>query len=265
MWRSSPGSSERARYGVAVRALNLRACVTARLVSSEPLIPGREAEVVLDPARRARLAAERRALDDQGARGPPRRRRPRRRGPPGPPPITTRSTSSRACELEADPERARHLARRGAAQLRCRPAGARAAGSAGSSASTARDRASSECSGSRQVYGRRLLPRELDHPPRRLRRARADDLDADAVDLLQRLAAGHERGEQQVAERRRPRRAAGAATSRSTAMYRIGCGDDRRQVDGLAGQEVHLAEEARGAVPDDLVARGRRGSPPRPR
>ena len=28
-----------ARYGVAVRAWNLRACVTARLVSSVPLIP----------------------------------------------------------------------------------------------------------------------------------------------------------------------------------------------------------------------------------
>ena len=34
-----PGSSERARYGVAVRALNLRAWVTARPVSSVPLIP----------------------------------------------------------------------------------------------------------------------------------------------------------------------------------------------------------------------------------
>ena len=34
-----PGSRESARYGVAVRALNLRAWVTARLVSSVPLIP----------------------------------------------------------------------------------------------------------------------------------------------------------------------------------------------------------------------------------
>ena len=37
--RPLPGSRERARYGVAVRALNLRAWVTARLVSSVPLIP----------------------------------------------------------------------------------------------------------------------------------------------------------------------------------------------------------------------------------
>ncbi len=34
-----PARSDSARYGVAVRASNLRAWVTARLVSSVPLIP----------------------------------------------------------------------------------------------------------------------------------------------------------------------------------------------------------------------------------
>ena len=48
-----------------MRARNLRACVTARLVSSAPLMPRRKAEVVLDPARRAGLAAERGALDQE--------------------------------------------------------------------------------------------------------------------------------------------------------------------------------------------------------
>jgi hypothetical protein len=39
MCRSPSGVSDFARYGVAVRAPNLRAWVTARLVSSLPLIP----------------------------------------------------------------------------------------------------------------------------------------------------------------------------------------------------------------------------------
>ena len=43
-----------------------------------------EAEVVLDPRRRARLPARRLALDDDRAAGPPRRRTPRRRARPGP-------------------------------------------------------------------------------------------------------------------------------------------------------------------------------------
>ena len=38
-WRPLPGSSDSARYGVAKRALNFRAWVTARLVSSVPVIP----------------------------------------------------------------------------------------------------------------------------------------------------------------------------------------------------------------------------------
>ena len=50
---------------MAKRALNFRAWVTARLVSSVAADPGREAEVVLDPPRRAGLTAESGALDHQ--------------------------------------------------------------------------------------------------------------------------------------------------------------------------------------------------------
>jgi hypothetical protein len=57
MWRPFPGSSDSARYGVAKRALNFRAWLEARLVSSLPVIPGREAEVVLDPSGGSRLSA----------------------------------------------------------------------------------------------------------------------------------------------------------------------------------------------------------------
>jgi len=38
-WRSEPGDSPTARYGVAVRAPNLRAWVIARVVSSLPEMP----------------------------------------------------------------------------------------------------------------------------------------------------------------------------------------------------------------------------------
>ena len=46
-----------------------------------------------------------------------------------------------------------------------------------------------------------VAAREVDHPHRGRRRVRADDLEADALDLLQRLAPRDERREQQVAER----------------------------------------------------------------
>jgi hypothetical protein len=44
-----------------------RACCSARLASSSPETAVRKAEVVLDPRRRARLAARRLALDDERA------------------------------------------------------------------------------------------------------------------------------------------------------------------------------------------------------
>ncbi len=81
---------------------------------------------------------------------------------------------------------------------------------------------------------------------------RADDLQADPLHALQRLAAGDERGEQEVAERavlveERAQRAAldGDVPQR--------LGHERVDEDRLPGQEVQLAEEARGAVPDELV------------
>ena len=52
-----------------------------------------------------------------------------------------------------------------------------------------------------------------------------------------------------VLEEQRPQR---FAVDRDVAQR---LGDDRGQEDGLPGEQVHLAEEARGAVADDLVAR----------
>ena len=52
-------------YGVAGLAPNFRAWVTARPVSSVPVIPSREAEVVLDPARGSGLTTESSALDHE--------------------------------------------------------------------------------------------------------------------------------------------------------------------------------------------------------
>ena len=73
------------------------------------------------------------------------------------------------------------------------------------------------------------------------------------VDLLQRLAPLDERREQQVAERpvleqQRPQHVAvdGDVAQRLR--------DDGGEEDGLPGEQVHLAEEAGGAVADDLVA-----------
>ena len=82
----------------------------------------------------------------------------------------------------------------------------------------------------------------------------ADHLGPDPLKSLKRLAPGHERREQQVAQRpvveeERPQL---ITVDRDVAQ---GLRDNRGEEDGLARQQVHLAEEARGAVPDDLVAR----------
>ena len=60
--------------------------------------------------------------------------------------------------------------------------------------------ADSGSSVSRQTCGEPVAADELDHRPRRLRRARADDLHAEAVALLERVAAAHERRGDDVAE-----------------------------------------------------------------
>jgi len=103
------------------------------------------------------------------------------------------------------------------------------------------------------VYGRAIAAREVDHRPRRLRRPRADDLDADAVELLQRLPARHEGREQQVTQ--------GTILEQQGAQLVTVDGDvahrlrhHGREEHGLAGKEVDLAEESRGTVPDDLVS-----------
>jgi hypothetical protein len=95
----------------------------------------------------------------------------------------------------------------------------------------------------------------LRHPPRGLRGARADHLDAHPLLALECLAARHEARQQHVAERPvlEQQRAQLFAIDRDVAQRLRGHG---RQVDGLAGHEVHLSHESRGAVAHDLLARG---------
>ena len=84
---------------------------------------------------------------------------------------------------------------------------------------------------------------------------RADDLDPDPLALLEQLAPLDERGEEQVGERAvlEEQPPEDFAIDRDIA-HRLG--HDRREEDGLPGEQVHLPEEARGAVADDLLAGG---------
>src|SRR3954467_4520148 len=98
-------------------------------------------------------------------------------------------------------------------------------------------------------------PPVVDHRARGRRRPRPDDLDADALMPLERLAARDEGREEHVAE--------GAVVEQQrTQLLSLdgdvahGLGDDRRQVDRLPRHQVELAEEPRRPVPDDLVPRG---------
>jgi len=84
---------------------------------------------------------------------------------------------------------------------------------------------------------------------------RADDFDSDTVDALQHLAAGDEGTDQNIRERL----VVGDHLAQAVALdldvaHRLG--DDRGQVDGLPREQIHLSEEAAGAVADDLVAGG---------
>ena len=97
-------------------------------------------------------------------------------------------------------------------------------------------------------------PHGVDHRPGRGGRARADDLDADAVMALQRLAASDERAQEEVAERavleqERPQHLAldGEVAHR---LRR-----DGREVDRLARHEAELSEEPGRPVAHDLVPR----------
>ena len=84
---------------------------------------------------------------------------------------------------------------------------------------------------------------------------RPDDLQTDPLHCLQSFPPGDEGREDEVAER--------AVVEQELAQDIALDGDiaerlrhDRGQEDGLAGEEVQFAEEARRAVPDDLVPGG---------
>jgi hypothetical protein len=81
----------------------------------------------------------------------------------------------------------------------------------------------------------------------------ANDLDPDPLLALQQFAPLDEGRKQQVGERPvlEEQLAQHFAIDRDVA-HRLG--DDRGEEDGLTGEQVHLAEEAGGAVADDLVA-----------
>ena len=215
---------------------------------------GREAEVVLDPARRTRLAAEAAALDDE-------------RVEPFGGAVDGGTEPRRAAtddneidllargELEADAERPRHLTGRRIAKV----------GAAGQPdewqlvVTEPFDRCDRRhvlrVARVQPVRGQPVAAGEIDHPPRRVGRLRPDDVHADARAALQPLAARDERREQQVAERAvlEQQRLELLALDGDVA-HRLG--HDGRQVDGLAGQQVRLAEEAGRAVTDDLSSRG---------
>ena len=203
---------------------------------------GGKAEVVLDSSGRPGLASERGALDDE------------RVEPFG-------GAVDRGCEacrtgaddqqvdlfarreLQPDAERAQHLAGAWAVQL--------------ASAGEAHER-------QRAAVGRGLLPpgerepiraREVEHPHRRFGAVRADDLEADSLHALQRLAPGDERGKDQVAEGAVlvQERAQRDALDRDVPQR---LGHERVDEDRLPRKQVQLPEEARGAVPDELVLGG---------
>jgi len=149
--------------------------------------PAGEAEIVLDPPRRPGLAAERGALDHE-------RVQTLRRAVDGCAEAGWATADDGEVdffprrELAPDAKGTRHLADRRCVQLA-------AAGKPDEQLSTA---------GRADVVPRVrqvTRPSEVDHAHRRLRRMQADDLHADAVELLQGLASLHQRCEHQVAER----------------------------------------------------------------
>lgn len=203
---------------------------------------GGKPQVVLDPARRAGLPTQGRALDNQRfealGRSVDRRSETRR-----PSAHHEQVDPLPRCKLEADSERAHDLAGRRSVHLR--------------TARQSHERKVRLHGRGRLVpgEGKAIGPCEFHQAHRRLGRAWPDDLEADALHPLQRLAPGHERRQKEVAER------AIVEEQRSQILsvdgdVPEGPGDDRRQVDRLPGQQVHLAEELRLAVADDLVVCG---------
>ena len=198
-----------------------------------------EAEVVLDPPGRPGLAAERGALHDERVEpfgGAVDRGREACRAGAHDQEVDLLAR----LQLEPDPERAQHLAGAGTAQL--------------ASAGQPHQRQGAAPGRGRVLPGVREPVRacEIEDPHRRLGAHRADDLEADPLHGLQRLAAGDERGQEQVAERAVlvEERAQLGALDRDVAQR---LDHERVDEDRLPRQEVQLAEKAGGAVPDELV------------
>ena len=235
-----------------MRASNLRAWRDRAAGQLGAADPGREAEVVLDPPRRARLAAERGALDDQrveslgGAVD--------RRGESGGAAADHEQVDLLARrELAADPERARDLAGRWATQLgAAREPHERQARRVEPGDQRGRCRVVVPL-GSRQVKGSRLLRakstiRIVASDERGPTISRPMPSTCCSASRRAMKVESSEVAERAVLEQERAQR---VAVDRDVAQR---LRDDRGQEDGLPGEQVHLAEEARGAVADDLVA-----------
>ena len=104
-----------------------------------------------------------------------------------------------------------------------------------------------------QGVGKPQAPREVQQPTRLARLERTDDLDPDPLALLEKLAPLDERGEEQVRKRAvlEQQPPEDFAVDRDVA-HRLG--HDGGEEDGLSGEEIHLTEEARCTVADDLPA-----------
>ena len=216
--------------------------------------PGWKAEVVLDPPGRSRLSAERGLVDDERVEalgravdGGSEARRARAHHEQVD--LLTRR------QLAPDAERPRHLAGRGGVQLRAagepHDGQARLVEALHERPQIRIVRRRGIAPGVRQP----VRPDVVEHAHGRRRGVRTHDLDPHAGHLLQRLAPGDERREEQLAKR--------AVLEQQGTQYlavhrdvpeRL-CGDSGEE-HRLTGQEVQLADELRRAVPDDLVVRG---------
>ena len=210
---------------------------------------GREAEVVLDPPRGAGLAAEDGALDHQrveALRGSVDRRAEARRTAADDQQVDLLALA----QLQADPQRPRELAVARRSQLAA--AGEPHERDLGGVESLDQRRRLLALPGGDPGVGEAQAPGEVEQAARLARLGRADDLEPDPLALLERLAALDEGGEEQVRQRAvlEQQLPQVLAVDRDVA-HRLG--DDGGEEDGLPGEQVHLPEEARGAVADDLA------------
>ncbi len=133
------------------------------------------------------------------------------------------------------------------------PPGSRTSGSSAGSSAAASAAASSLVAGSAQEWG--IFWRRAKSTRRRVSAESCGPMISSPIALLalQQLAALDEGGEQQVGEAAviEEQLAQVLALDRDVADR---LGDDGVEEDGLAGEQVHLAEEAGGPVADDLAA-----------